>query len=165
MMDIMLSLNSSNTHGYHLTHDETLLIKKAMIKTKIEREGKWVRGEREIRRRVAYGEENLVLRKRNRKWLRTSNYMIMNNIWWSESFLQPILSHIWRYCCSRWYEISTFSSIFAWLGIRTYNVCFMYVGINGIIVLQLPSAYFYFLFENSNIRIANSHFLRNRAIE
>ena len=44
MMDIMLSLNSSNTHGYHLTHDETLLIKKAMIKTKIEREGKWVRG-------------------------------------------------------------------------------------------------------------------------
>ena len=44
MMDIMLSLNSSNTHGYHLTHDETLLIKKAMIKTKIEREGQWVRG-------------------------------------------------------------------------------------------------------------------------
>ena len=40
MMDIMLSLTSSNTHGYHLTHDETLLIKKAMIKTKIEREGK-----------------------------------------------------------------------------------------------------------------------------
>ena len=40
MMDIMLSMNSSNTHGYHLTHDETLLIKKAMIKTKIEREGK-----------------------------------------------------------------------------------------------------------------------------
>ena len=47
MMDIMLSLNSSNTHGYHLTHDETLLIKKAMIKTKIEREGKWVERNKE----------------------------------------------------------------------------------------------------------------------
>ena len=63
MMDIMLSLNSSNTHGYHLTHDETLLIKKAMIKTKIEREGKWVRGEREIRRRVEYGEKKFGLKE------------------------------------------------------------------------------------------------------